>query len=85
MTLQSTSGTDLIPNLQSVVGVVKSFELVDDSLYCDVIYENEIIADSFVIRPCGNGEVNSDGLVTNYNLTYFAIIDKSEDSFKGIL
>ena len=90
--LHNAYGTDLIPNLTSIIGVVKSFELEDDILYCDVkfinggvIYENEVIADSFVIRPCGTGEVNSDGLVINYNLIYFAIINKSEDSFKGIL
>lgn len=43
------------------------------------------LLDNLVVRPSGIGTLNNDGTIDNYQLTSFNLINKDEDSFKGII
>lgn len=67
---------------------------------CDVIGEIELIdtpngniaktlfkdfPKGFSVRPMGLGNVNDDGVIENYKLLSCSIINKVDDSYKGII
>ncbi len=67
--------------LNNHCSLIGEIELFDNDLVKAV---NDNIK-NMVVRPMGFGDISKDGVVKNYNLITFNLIDKDTDSFKGLI